>query len=145
MKCEKCGATLRQGVKFCPKCGQKVNVKEEEVKKEVKEVKAEVVTNEKPENNNTVSADKNNIPALVGFILSIVSMCCCCGAFSGIALILSIVGLIQINSGNGKGKGFAIAGIAIAGVGVLMLIILSAMGEMGEIISKLDSLTIMFR
>ncbi len=52
---------------------------------------------------------KTNTLALVGFILSVTFI------LSFIGLILSIVGLIQINGAHGaqKGKGLAIAGIIV--------------------------------
>ncbi len=55
---------------------------------------------------------KNSI-ALVGLILSIVSLFFCCG-FSVIAMILCIIGIVQSKKYNGDGKGAAIAGLIIS-------------------------------
>lgn len=56
-----------------------------------------------------------NTLALVGFILSFF--------ISVVGLILSIIGLIQINGANGmqKGKGLAIAGIIIGAIGTIFI------------------------
>lgn len=58
---------------------------------------------------------KMNTLALVGFILSFF--------ISVVGLILSIIGLIQINGANGmqKGKGLAIAGIIIGAIGTIFI------------------------
>ncbi len=58
---------------------------------------------------------KMNTLALVGFILSFF--------ISVVGLILSIIGLIQINGANGmqKGKGLAIAGIIIGAIGTVFI------------------------
>lgn len=139
MNCKNCGAKVAKTAKFCPKCGEKIVIDEETAKVEEKidealntkvsdDVKVQTASEKKKNNLNPL--------ALAGFITSIVSLCCCCGSLSGIALILSIIGLVQINSGNKEGKGFAIAGIAVAAVGVVFLIIMSALGEFGEIYSQ---------
>ena len=68
---------------------------------------------------------KDNIPALVGFILSLISFFMpetlpVLGILTGIAsLVLGIIGLAQVGAGKGKGKGFAIAAIVF---GVLTVV-----------------------
>ena len=77
--------------------------------------------------------DKMNICALLGFIFSIV----CCGGLPG--LVLSIVGLIQINKNGGKGKGLAIAGIVLFAVGTIISIIFMATGGVEKLTSSSSS------
>jgi hypothetical protein len=60
---------------------------------------------------------KTNGLALAGFITSLV----CCGP---VGLVLSIIGLSQINKNPQEGgKGLAIAGIIIGGIGIVVGII----------------------
>ena len=58
--------------------------------------------------------NKTNGLAIAGFVVSLVSMVlCCCGLLGLVGLILSAVGLSQINKKGQKGKGLAIAGLVI--------------------------------
>ncbi|MCD6052177.1 MAG: domain containing protein [Verrucomicrobia bacterium] len=68
----------------------------------------------KPEQNKT---------ARMGFILSVVSLLCCCVLLAPAGLIVSIIALVRINSGKDlkEGYGFAVAGIVIS----LLVIILN--------------------
>ena len=60
---------------------------------------------------------KTNTLALVGFIVSLA----CCGP---VGMVLSIIGLSQINKNpNEGGKGLAIAGIIIGAIGMVVAII----------------------
>jgi hypothetical protein len=67
----------------------------------------------KPEQNKT---------ARMGFILSIVSLLCCCVPLAPVGLIVSVIALVRINNGKDlkEGYGFALAGIVIS---VLVIII----------------------
>ena len=73
----------------------------------------------------------NNIFALVGLILSIISLFTCCG-FSFISVIFCAIGIANSKKYNGDGKGLAIAGLIISIIGIVIgmvsfvLIILSA-------------------
>ena len=67
---------------------------------------------------------KTNTCALVGFILSLVSSLMCCGVISPISLIVSIIGLVQVNKSGEEGKGLSIAGIIISAIFILLLIIM---------------------
>lgn len=126
MVCKKCKAQIAEGAKFCPACGAPVE--------EVAAAPAQPAATEAASAPATapVTAEKNNICALIGFILSIVSVCCC-GTSSLVALILSIVGLNQIKSGNGKGKGLATAGIILSVIGLLLAIVLGILSAIGQI------------
>ena len=61
-----------------------------------------------------------NIMAIVGFALAIT-----CSGFGIGSLILSIIGLIQINKEPARyhGKGFAVAGIIISALAILLFVI----------------------
>jgi len=77
------------------------------------------------------SQGTNNIFALVGLILSIISLFTCCG-FSFISVIFCAIGIANSKKYNGDGKGLAIVGLIISIIGIvigmvsLVLIILSA-------------------
>ena len=61
-----------------------------------------------------------NMLALVGFIVGCVSLLLNFWGLVGIAaLILSIIGLVQINQKHTRGKGLAIAGAILGGIGVI--------------------------
>ncbi len=61
---------------------------------------------------------KNTI-AIVGFVMSIVSLFTCC-AFSVVSIILCSIGIAQSNKNNGDGKGIAMAGLIIGIVSTVM-------------------------
>lgn len=70
----------------------------------------------------TGDASKNsgqlNGLSIAGFVLSL----CCCWP---IALVLSIIGLIQVNNNpNQTGKGFALAGIITSAIGIFISLFL---------------------
>lgn len=157
--CSNCGNELKENAKFCASCGTPVTEETKKVEEKIDEALNDVVAEVNNESNKEVVKDvqenvvvtnnsdsvqvgitektaineqKTNTMSLVGFILSIVSIVCCCCSFSGLALILSIIGLIQINKTNEKGKGFAITGIVVGGIGVILLIILSALGTISD-------------
>ena len=105
--------------KFCPNCGNKLDengvcTKCNPVKEEAKPV--EVV-------NNTTAPKKGNGMALAGFIISLVSVLLCCGGFSWLGLIFSIVGVVKAKQVDGKGKGLGIAGIIISSIGMILVIV----------------------
>ncbi|HEY1171485.1 MAG TPA: DUF4190 domain-containing protein [Verrucomicrobiae bacterium] len=68
---------------------------------------------------------EQNKLARMGFILSLVSLLCCCVPLAPVGLILSIISLVRINSGKDlrEGYGFALAGIIIAVVVIIINII----------------------
>jgi len=70
-------------------------------------------TTPKPEQNKT---------ARMGFVISVVSLLCCCVPFAPVGLIMSVIALLRINQGKDlkEGYGFALAGIII---GVVVIII----------------------
>lgn len=84
-------------------------------------------------NNGQVNKEFTNTSAIVGLILGILSLLCCCSPlFGGIGLGFSINGLNKAKENNGSGKGMAIAGMVtsiICLVGFVLVFILSFIGE----------------
>lgn len=78
-----------------------------------------------------VLSEKSNSLATWGFICGLLSwtLCGCCVPFSVLGLVLSIIGLTQVNASGGKqdGQGFAIAGIALSALNLLWSLGLTAM------------------
>ena len=114
-KCPNCKQDLENDDVFCPKCGTKVDSKENVVEKNI-EKKSDSTTSSTPKSS-------TNALALVGFIVSLVSTILCCGMFNVVSLILSIVGIVQAKDYNGNGKAFAIAGIVISAIPIAIWIL----------------------
>jgi hypothetical protein len=81
------------------------------------------------------SAPQNNPFALIGFILSLLSitvaLCCCYGVpFNLIGITLSSIGLAQIRRSPGQysGRGLALAGIILGCVSLVLGIVLLILG-----------------
>lgn len=101
--CSNCGKEVTGA--FCSNCGS-----------EVKEEQLQIPHQQQKQSEEA----KINIMALVGFVIACVSVLINFWGIVGIvALVFSVVGLVQIYNGNGKGKGFSIAGIVIGGISVL--------------------------
>ena len=87
--CRSCGAELVDEAVVCPKCGVAVGEVQEPLKK--------------------------NSMAVAGFVLSIIALVINLYAIPAIlGLVMSIIGLIQINKGGYKGKKLAIAGLIMS-------------------------------
>lgn len=93
MFCPKCGKELADGSTFCPLCGTSLG------------------------NGAPVQASQGtryNTFAIVGFVIGILSLLINFFGLVGIAaVIVSVVGLKQVQENNEKGKGLAIAGLVI--------------------------------
>ena len=98
---------------------EKEVVKAEKVEDTKKEEKKEEKTETKKEETKVEEVPTNGL-AIAGFICSLIFFVPLTGL---VGLILSIVGLNQINKDGTEGKGFAIAGIAIAAVRIFAVII----------------------
>lgn len=98
--CTHCGAELLDEAVLCPKCGCWVN---KEMTSTTREIKQTV---------------KTNVCALVGFILSMVSLMFFFNIFGIISIAgvtLSSIGLSECSRDvNYKGRGFAIAGLVVS-------------------------------
>ena len=116
--------------KFCPNCGTEINGGD-----------CPKCTKPPVNNANTqsvVNTEKTNGLAIAGFVVSVVSPILCCGSLSTLGLILSIVGLVNVNKTGQKGKGLAIAGIIISAVIMVISMILALTGYITEIIDELS-------
>lgn len=133
--CINCGKELQEGAKACGYCGMIIDGQN---------VGAGAANNTGAANVGTVvnvqstSVKSTNGMAIVGFVLSLVSSLCCCGAFNFISLILSIVGLVQSKNMNGSGRGLAIAGIIISAIMIIIGIILIIFGYGAAIFEELS-------
>lgn len=119
MFCAKCGSALTGGA-FCGTCGNPVEAAASQLAAATVPAATPSAPNTPPPaqayiNPNvapqTLAYAKTNGLAIAGFVLSIV-----CGGV--LALVLSIIGLNQINNSNGtqRGKGLAIAGIVLGAI-----------------------------
>ena len=93
--CAHCGNQLLDQAVICPKCG----------------CATEYSTSDE------ISA-KYNVCSIVGFVISLASIVFTYFGLIGniTGLVLSIVGLVQINKRGERGRGFAIAGICIGAI-----------------------------
>lgn len=65
---------------------------------------------------------KNNVPALISFILSLVGLVIA-GLPCGIAAVITgIIGMVKFNPETEKGKGFAIAGLIVGILDVIFVV-----------------------
>ena len=111
---------------FCPNCGQKIesnitNVEPQQVNSTVSSPANNVGSSE--QSNNNVQKKDNNVIAIIGFVLAVISPLCCCGT-SWLGLIFSIIGLIESKKKNGIGKSLAIAGIIISAILLVLLVVI---------------------
>ncbi len=120
--CTNCGKEIAEGNAVCTECGTPVDGA-------VAQAQPTVVIN-------NGQAKQSNGLAIAGFVTSLVSTFLCCGSFSVIALILSIVGAVKAKDYGGSGKGMAIAGIVISAIGIVLLIALSVLGVFAEAIEE---------
>ena len=111
IKCDKCGSEVDSNAKFCPNCGAKIESTEKAERVEV--VEATVKDNSGNKVNNTEIG--YNVMSIVGFVLSFIPI----PKFRLVALVISIIALVQISKTKEKGKGLAIAGIAISSLIVI--------------------------
>ena len=115
--CINCGNEISEGAKVCANCGTPVDGA------------APVTAQAQPTVvvNNTVQPKQSNGMAVAGFVISLVSLCCC-GSLNWLSLIFSIIGLVKSKDVNGSGKGLAIAGIIISCIGVIIFLIFMLTG-----------------
>ncbi len=114
MKCKVCNAELKEGQSYCSYCGTKI---ETEVQPIENSVTQPIVTEVEPNVQST--AEKKNPAdghALVGLILGICSMVCCC-----IGLPAGIVGIVFSVKGlkSQTRKGMAIPGLILSILSVI--------------------------
>lgn len=104
MYCSKCGKEYAGGTMLCPYCGQ--------------------ASTEAPVSFASPQEERYNTCAIVGFVLSLVSLFLSFGGVLPLAsLIVSAVGLNQAKERNEKGSGHAIAGLVIGAVCMVFALI----------------------
>ena len=108
MFCKNCGVKLEENARFCPNCG--ANQKEETV---IENRQAEYTPEYK-------KAPSYNTMAIVGFVISLISLFLNFFGLVGIAAVItSVIGLNKINTSYENGKALAIIGIVIGAASVL--------------------------
>ena len=112
--CTNCGKEVAETEAFCANCGTSLNGGVNPNN-----------TNMMNTMNNTNNVNKTGSGmTIAGFVCSLVSFLCC-GLLSIVGLILSIIGLRNINSGkeDASKKWMAIVGIVLSSIGLLWFII----------------------
>ena len=122
--CRACGNALEENDTICKTCGKEV-INEQPVQQAQQQPQVTVINNNAP-------VAKSNGMATAGFVLSLVSLLCC-GGTSVIALIFSIIGLVNAKKCNDNGKGMAIAGIIISAILILGSILVTIMYTIGAV------------
>jgi len=119
MECKSCGSMLSRSENYCPVCGEKV-IQDNTVRENNDEFFNTYGTHRKelPKVDNFKLEDmpsiKYNVYAIIGFVLSIISIFVCFGPIAGLffilpALLLSLFGLKAYNK-----KHFAFVGLVIS-------------------------------
>ncbi len=120
--CRYCGNELKEGIKFCGKCGSPVEDSVQPgVQGDVNNVNSNVVQPVVNPQMNGLPDDKDAVNA---FIWALVSFCCC--SFCAIpGLIIGINSLNNMNAGkaNTKKKGFAVAAIVLSAISLVYMAI----------------------
>ena len=135
MFCPNCGRQLPDTAVFCPSCGATM-AKSQEPHNEYRQntyqqhqphqqhQQHQPHASHTPQNLYRAGKPPLNIMAIVGFIIGCVSVLISFwGIYGTVALVLSLVGLVQINNNGGGGKGLAIAGMVMGAVSVLYVFI----------------------
>ncbi|MFA0815264.1 MAG: DUF4190 domain-containing protein [Anaerofustis sp.] len=151
--CTNCGSPMDDNAAFCPNCGTaaapvqpaapETPVAPQAAPSYQAPVEPQPAAQQNPYQTNSNPAptynpngaynpyaqpsQSTNIPALVGFILSLVGIPALFIGFGwllGIAgIVLSIIGMVQVKKTNQKGKGFALAGLIIGIVLIVLTIV----------------------
>ena len=122
--CSNCGNEILENDRFCTNCGTTINseITNNNDNNQIQDNGVAVVNNNPNNFNNTNNVVKyTNSLGIAGFVISLVSMVCCCGGLSWLSLIFSIIGLVNSKKNNGEGKGLSIAGIILS---IIMLVVL---------------------
>ena len=116
--CVYCGQELDEKCKFCHNCGAESKM----INTTEKTSNSSVTVNNNVVNNSNDVKYSNKL-ALIGLILSIVSLTMCCGILSLPSFIVSCIGLKDAYDHNKEGKGMAIAGILISVLPLILIIL----------------------
>lgn len=115
--CSNCGNKVNEKDNVCSNCGNVLKQRDENVN--VQNVQEVQPVQQNVNNYNNQSQGPSNGLAIAGFVVSLVSLICCGGAFGIIGLVLSVLGSINAKKMNGNGQGLATAGIVL---GVISLV-----------------------
>ncbi|MCD7727874.1 MAG: DUF4190 domain-containing protein [Ruminococcus sp.] len=137
--CKNCGAQIEDAAAFCPNCGTTVaeepdvtassepQFNEYQPTQPAQPVQPDYQQYQQYQQPGVYPEGKLNGLAVAGFVVSLVSLFIC-GISSIVGLILSAIGLMQINKNvqqgiPQRGKGMAIAGLVIGIVGAALVLI----------------------
>ncbi|MCR5615374.1 MAG: zinc ribbon domain-containing protein [Saccharofermentans sp.] len=120
--CKNCGSSIEDGAKFCENCGTPIEAPvaqpaEQPVAQPAAQPAPQPVQAQPVQSQSTTQYQSSQVPegtngfCIAGFICALATVLMGVGLVP--ALILSIVGLVQVKKSGQKGKGFAIAGIII--------------------------------
>lgn len=140
MFCPKCGKEIQDGAPFCPWCGAHTNAAQ---------ASGAASSFNYYTNQVKTEAQRYNVWAIVGFVLSLVPLIFPLGMFSLVvgtsAFVISIFAAKQIKATEEKGNVFAILGIIFGSAFVLygtfcVFVIIGALGVYGNLLSNYLSL-----
>lgn len=119
MKCTVCGTEAEAGVKFCPYCGANMEQQPQTANAQISEAPQTVYNANGTVASAQATPSKNNGFATAGFVLGLISFCCCslCGIGTILGIIFSILGL------KSERKGFAIAGLVLSILAIVSTIV----------------------
>ena len=116
--CKNCGSSIEDGAKFCENCGTPIEAPVAQPAAQPAPQPAPQPVQAQPvQSQSTTQYQSSQVPegtngfCIAGFICALATVLMGVGLVP--ALILSIVGLVQVKKSGQKGKGFAIAGIII--------------------------------
>ena len=138
MNCEKCGAPLEEGVKFCPSCGAAIEAATEPVFTAeplyTSPEPEQPVLNGVPTTNSTTTYTEEAQPtgkglAIASMVCGILSIVLCC--FTYVSVILSVVAIvlgIVSKKKTTEGSGMALAGIITGAAALLITVFILILG-----------------
>lgn len=104
---------MDENAKFCPQCGRE-QIQEDLITKPASMATATPLRSIENENKSP-----HNTLAIVGFVISLISLILNFFGLVGIAaVIVSVLGLLKVDTYNGNGKSMSITGIVIGSISV---------------------------
>lgn len=116
--CRYCGSSIDESNKFCSNCGANLAFDQSLDNPSINQPNSKINNSQNPTSNGM---------AISGFVISLVSLFCCCGLLSWLSLIFSIIGVVKAKDLENRGKGLAIAGIIISALTLLLLVMFITM------------------
>ena len=112
--CPGCGNKITDSNRFCMFCGYNLNT--------IDQYKQDSNSNVSVGSNQPTASKVSNGIGIAGFVVSLISLIMCCGSFSWLSLIFSILGIKKAKKNNGVGHGLSLAGIIISAIGLLIFL-----------------------